>query len=109
MTKCVYNKRYPDMVCTSVQVYKPAKQDKEPYEKGYILARARIVLNEQFQLTGLNIIEGKWGLFVNYPVDPNCDEDNNYSSMFYPLTKELRDEIEMKVLKQYELFLEGAV
>ena len=37
---------------------------------GKTRAFARVVINEQLQLTGLRIIDGSNGLFVSYPNDP---------------------------------------
>ena len=62
---------------------------------------ARVVLNDQIQLTGLRIVDGANGLFVAYPNDPSY-KGEDYKSIFYPLTKELRDHIESVVLAKYE-------
>lgn len=62
---------------------------------------ARAVLNEQIQLTGLRIVDGANGLFVSYPNDPSY-KGEDYKSLFYPLTRELRDHIESVILSKYE-------
>lgn len=61
---------------------------------------ARVVLADQLQLTGLRIIDGANGLFVSYPNDPSYKGDD-YRSLFYPVTKELRDHIETVVINEF--------
>jgi len=61
---------------------------------------ARVVLNDQIQLTGLRIVDGVNGLFVAYPNDPS-HKGETYKSIFYPLTRELRDHIETVVIAKY--------
>jgi len=67
---------------------------------GKTRAFARVVLNDQLQLTGLRIIDGANNLFVSYPNDPSY-KGEDYRSIFYPLTKELRNHIEEMVLAKY--------
>lgn len=89
-------------VVTSVQVF-PLKE-----AIGKTRAMARIVLNDCLQLTGLRIVDGANGLFVAYPNDPGY-KGEDYRSIFYPLTRELRDHIESVVLGKYaEALTQGA-
>jgi stage V sporulation protein G len=81
---------------TSVQTF-PLKES-----LGKTQAFARVVLNGQLQLTGLRIIDGANGLFVAYPNDPTF-KGEDYRSLFYPITRDLREHIETEVLKQYEI------
>ena len=67
---------------------------------GRIKALATVVLNDQLHLRGLKVMDGKNGLFVGYPVDPFY-KGEEYRSIFSPITRELRDEIETKVLEEY--------
>jgi len=73
---------------------------KEPV--GKTRALARVVLNDQLHLTGLRIMDGASGLFVSYPNDPSY-KGEDYRSIFYPVTKALREHIEEEVLKSYEI------
>jgi stage V sporulation protein G len=68
---------------------------------GKTRALARVVLNDSFQLTGLRIIDGANGLFVSYPNDPTY-KGEDYRSLFYPLTKPIRDHIELVVLEKFQ-------
>ena len=80
---------------TAVQVYAL----REPM--GKTLALARVMLSESLQLTGLRVVNGANGLFVSYPNDPSYRGDD-YRSLYYPVTKSLRDHIESVVLAEYQ-------
>lgn len=93
---------YPTVV-TSCQVFKLGPETKEYSLKGQrkTLALARVVLNESIQLTGLRVVNGVHGLFVMYPNDPAYTGED-YRSLFYPVTKALRELIEQTVLAKYK-------
>ncbi len=80
---------------TNVQVY-PLKE-----VTGKTRAMVRVVLGDQLQLTGMRVVDGSNGLFVGYPNDPSYKGDD-FKSLFYPVTKELRDQIETVVLARYQ-------
>jgi stage V sporulation protein G len=80
---------------TASSVY-PVKQP-----KGKLRAFARVILNDQIQLTSLRVYEGANGLFVSYPNDPNHKGDD-YKQLYYPVTKDLREEIEGAVLEKLQ-------
>lgn len=71
---------------------------------GHIKALATVVLNDQLHLRGLKVMDGENGLFVGYPVD-QFYKGEEYRSIFSPITRELRDEIETAVLEEYNRHL----
>ena len=81
---------------TSVQVF----PFKENINMGHFKAIANIVLNDQLLLRGLRVMDGESGMFVGYPFDP-LRKGDEYSNIFFPITAELREEIETKVLEKY--------
>jgi stage V sporulation protein G len=83
------------LTITHVQVF-PIKD-----AQGKTKALARVVVNEQLQLTGLRIMDGCNGLFVAYPNDPSF-KGEEYRSIYYPLSKELREHIEHCVLEKFQ-------
>jgi len=85
---------------TSAKVYPVKAKDSKT------LAIASVTLNEQLQLTGLRIIDGVNGYFVSYPIDPTY-QGEDYHSIYYPLQKELREEIEFRILEKYQEVIEG--
>jgi stage V sporulation protein G len=82
------------MQVTSVQVYLIAGPEAK------VRATARVVLDDSLQLTDLRVLLGANGLFVSYPNDPTY-KGEDYRSLFYPITKELREHIEECVLIKY--------
>lgn len=67
---------------------------------GHMKAMARIVLNDQFVVQGLRVMEGENGLFVGYPPD-NFYKGEDYRSQCFPMTRQLREHIENCVLEKY--------
>jgi stage V sporulation protein G len=95
----------PALVClqvTNAQIF-PLKE-----LHGKTRAMVRVVLNDQFQLTGLRVIEGANGLFVSYPNDPSYKGDE-YKNLFYPMTRELREHIEGNVLEKYQSMMHASL
>lgn len=88
------------MSVTSVQVYLLKEKQAKT------LAYARVAMNECLQLTGLRVVEGANGLFVAYPNDHNY-KGEDYRSLFYPVTRELREHIENQVLTKYQEMLDA--
>lgn len=88
------------MKVTSLQVYVL----KESTVKTKALAR--VLLDDEIQLTGLRVVNGHNGLFVAYPNDPSYKGDD-YRSLFYPVTRSLRDHIEETVISKYKEQLDG--
>ena len=68
---------------------------------GRLKALANIVLNDQIQVRGLRVMDGKNGLFVGYPVDPFY-KGEGFRNIVFPITAELRHHIEKSVLEKYD-------
>lgn len=85
------------LAVTSVQVY----PFKESSSLGHLKAFARIVLNDQFAITGLKVMDGQNGLFVNYPLDPFY-KGEDYRQICNPITRQLREHIENCILQKYQ-------
>ena len=66
---------------------------------------ASIVLNDQFQIRGLRIMEGENGLFVGYPNEPFY-KGEDFRSVCFPMTRQLREHIENCVLEKYQASLD---
>lgn len=86
---------------TQVQVF--------PFEDsmnlGYTKALAQIVLNDQFVIRGLRVMDGLNGLFVSYPLDPFY-KGGDLRSICNPITRQLRKHIENCVLEKYQATVE---
>lgn len=84
------------LAVTSVQVY-PFKDS----PLANVKALATVVLNDQFMVRGLRVINGSNGLFVSYPVDPFYKGDD-FRTVCNPITRQLREHIENCVLEKYQ-------
>lgn len=83
------------LAVTSVQVF--------PFSPlGTVKARATVVLNGQFMIRGLRVMNGSNGLFVSYPVDPFYNGDD-FRTVCNPITRQLREHIENCVLEKYQV------
>lgn len=96
------------LAVTQVQVF-PFKQVPN---MGQVLGMASIVLNDQFQVRGLRIMDGQNGLFVGqnglfvgYPNDPFY-KGEDFRSVCCPMTRQLREHIENCVLEKYRASLD---
>lgn len=68
-------------------------------DKGKLKASGSITLDDAFVVSGVSVIEGSKGLFVSLPsVKGN---DDKYHDTAYPLSKELRDDINKAVMDEY--------
>ena len=84
------------LAVTQVQVY----PFKEGPSMGHVKGLAMVVLNDQFMVRGLRIMEGDNGLYVSYPVDPFY-KGEDFRCVCNPVTKQLRQHIENCVLEKY--------
>lgn len=66
-----------------------------------VKAMATVVLNDQFMVRGLRVMNGCNGLFVSYPVDPFFKGDD-FRTVCNPITRQLREHIENCVLEKYQ-------
>lgn len=82
------------VTCVRVGIFK------DGIDAGRIRALAEVTLNEQLTLRQLRVVEGEGGLYVSYPNDPFY-KGEDYRSIFFPVTRELREHIEETVLEKY--------
>lgn len=62
---------------------------------------ATVVLNDQFLVRGIRIMDGENGLFVNYPSDPFY-KGEDFRTICSPITRQLREHIENCVIEKYQ-------
>ena len=67
---------------------------------GHIKGLASVVLNDQFMVRGLRVMEGDNGLYVAYPVDPFY-KGEDFRTICNPITRQLREHIENCVLEKF--------
>ena len=89
------------LAVTNVQVY----PFKEGPSMGHLLGMASIALNDQLMIRGLRIMDGENGLYVSYPNDPFY-KGEDFRSVCFPMTRQLREHIETCVLEKYQASLD---
>lgn len=62
---------------------------------------AEVVLNDQFLVRGLRVMEGENGMFVSYPIDPFY-KGEDMRCIAQPITRNLRENIENCILEKYQ-------
>jgi len=92
------------LAVTQVQVF----PFKEGPSLGHIKGLAQVVLNDQLMVRGLRIMDGENGLYVGYPNDPFY-KGEDFRSVCFPMTRQLREHIENCVLEKYQASLEPRV
>lgn len=90
------------LAVTAVQVF-PFKDDGN---LGATKAMANIVLNDQLVIRGLRVKDGVNGLFVAFPLDPFY-KGEDFRSVCFPLTRQLREHIENVVIEKYQQYMEA--
>lgn len=85
------------LAVTQVQVF----PFKEGPSMGHMKGLAYVVINDQFMVRGLRVMDGEHGLFVGYPNDPFW-KGEDFRSICCPITRQLREHIENCVLEKYQ-------
>lgn len=88
---------FDGLAVTNVQVF----PFKEGPSMGHIKGLASIVLNDQFMIRGLRVMDGENGLYVGYPID-QFFKGETFRSVCNPITRALREHIESAVLEKYQ-------
>jgi len=83
------------LTVTSVQIYDYRGDDPK------VKAMSQITINDALFIRGLKIREGENGLFVAFPQDLDY-ETTSFRFLICPITKELREEIENRVIMTYK-------
>ena len=73
-------------------------------EIGNLKAFASITIEDKIVITGLKVIDGKNGLFINFP--QYKDRNGDYKDIAYPLNKDTRNNLNKLVLNEYNKLLE---
>ena len=67
-------------------------------EMGNLKAFASLTIEDKIVITGLKLVDGKNGMFINFPQYKSGDE---YKDIVFPLNKELREKLTKLVITEY--------
>ena len=89
---------YPDGV-TDIAVY--------PYEAkdNPTVAFVNVTILDKLVLKGIRVVDGRKGLFIAFPQTKRKAEKggkNEYFDIYFPITKEFREELNDSILEAYE-------
>lgn len=92
------NIAYPDGV-TDIAVY--------PYEAkdNPTVAFVNVTILDKLVLKGIRVVDGRKGLFIAFPQTRRKGKkgaDDKYFDIFFPITKEFREELTEAILMAYE-------
>lgn len=76
----------------TVKVFMPQK------DMGNLKAFASLTIDDKLVITGIKLVDGKNGLFINFPQYKSGEE---WKDVVFPLNKELRDKITKLVVDEY--------
>ena len=73
---------------------------KKVNNEGKVRALATITIDDAFVIRDIRVVEGQNGLFVAMP--SRKMPDGEFRDIVYPLTQQVREEIQKAILGQYE-------
>ena len=82
------------MKITNVRVYKFKKEGSNL--KGF----ANITIDDCLVVNDIKIMDGQKGLFIAFPSKKG--NDDKYNDIVFPITKEAREAITNRIIKEYE-------
>lgn len=91
---------FPTAKVTQVEVF-PFKTTSKQYTDKHICGLATVVLNDQFVIRDLRIMESVNCVYVAYPSRVDKYAHDEYQSVANPIKRALREEIENVVLNEY--------
>lgn len=91
------SQQFDCLAVTQVQVF----PFRDGQNLGHFKGVASVVLNDQLHIRGLRVMDGENGLFVGFPIDPFY-KGEDFQSVVFPITKQLREHIENCVLEKYQ-------
>ena len=69
--------------------------------KGSTVAFASVTINDMIAINGIQVVDGKNGLFAQMP--QTKDKDGEYRDIAFPVTKELRQQLNKAILDEYAI------
>jgi len=86
------------MEITNVKIFKAKK-------RGVVLAYANVILNNQFIIRGITLLENERGRFISMPSRKLINGERQYRDMCHPLNSDVRKELTEVVFEAYDNFI----
>lgn len=88
------------MEITNVKIFK-AKQ------RGPVLAYANVILDNQFIIRGITLLEKNEKRFISMPSRKINDSERHYRDIAHPLNREIREALTDTIFNAYDEFLKS--
>lgn len=86
------------MEITNVKIFKAKK-------RGLVLAYANVVLDNQFIIRGITLLENERGRFISMPSRKLVNGEGQYRDMCHPLNSNVRVELTKIIFDAYDEFI----
>ena len=87
------------MEITNIKIFKTNRG-------GPVLAYANVILDDQFIIRGITLLEMEKGRFISMPSRRVRNGDRNFRDVCHPLNNNVREELTKKVFDAYDSFME---
>ena len=75
--------------------------------KNNVMANASVTINDLIAINGIRVVEGSNGLFATMP--QTKDSKGNYRDVAFPVTKELRQQLNEAIVNQYAKDIDSVI
>ena len=93
------NAAKPASVFSSVRIHLLKGEDK-------VKALASCLVGNAIMVTGIKVVDGKYGLFISMPQRKNATGD--YTDVAFPNSKEMREELQRLIVDEFERLAHSA-
>lgn len=88
------------MEITNVRIFKAKK-------RGPVLAYANVILDNQFIIRGVTLLETEKGRFISMPSRRIIDEERHFRDVAHPLNSDIRTKLTEEIFEAYDEFIEN--
>lgn len=88
------------MEITNVRIFKAKK-------RGPVLAYANVILDNQFIIRGVTLLETEKGRFISMPSRRIRDEERHFRDVAHPLNSDVRKKLTEAIFEAYDEFIEN--
>jgi len=88
------------MEITNVKIFKAKR-------RGAILAYANVILDNQFIIRGITLLETEKGRFISMPARRQKNAKRTFRDICHPLNNNVRNELTQTIFAAYDEFVEN--
>lgn len=88
------------MEITNVRIFRAKK-------RGPVLAYANVILDNQFIIRGVTLLETEKGRFISMPSRRLRDGERHFRDVCHPLNSDIRTKLTETIFEAYEEFIEN--